>query len=638
MAFEEDDKHVISFADYINFEDEDGTDDTSSITQVFMESDPKPTTTLESVQDEVLYSDGRNGQQEIPISSKRTSASEFSNMREINQKLQPGSLSTTRSDLECGSNIGVNNNHNCTRKCTTKNNTIIMNDNVNEANPYSDEGLNLDISTNKSTNNPGHNSTIGYIQHTISEDQILMQIHPGENRMPSNPSHATLTIESRNPKTKTKEVKRFRCNYQDCLRTYSTPGNLKTHQKSHKGEYTFLCDQSGCGKSFLTSYSLKIHVRVHTNEKPYECDLQNCEKAFNTLYRLRAHQRIHTGDTFKCDESGCTKYFTTLSDLRKHVRTHTGEKPFHCEESNCGKSFSASHHLKTHSRTHTGEKPYTCAQDGCQKSFTTLYSLKSHVNRHENQNNNCKNTSPGKQSNNDGNITIQPIESISSTSGGHPCKVEEGICCAHGKEITDQTILNTTTLLPDTSHNTINVQDLRNDELTAEQILNSLYIPTECDNISTTPETSANNAGLFMGNLGNEEIMQPMISVISNTQQQQQEQQQQDLISPQDSMINSIVLGTGMPTTVTISGDSTPVFSTTTQKDQIMSSAIEAISTNETSTMNPSQVPVQNTLPVTIQTGPDGKSIAMNQVYVPVINNTVSGPRIELVPIATTPL
>ncbi|KAK6187801.1 hypothetical protein SNE40_005746 [Patella caerulea] len=502
MAFEEDDKHVISFADYINFEDEDGTDDTSSITQVFMESDPKPattttTSTLESVQDEVLYSVGRNGAQEIPVvSNKRPNSSEFSNMREINQELGSDSLSTTRANLECGSNISVNkNNGTSTRKSTTNNKTV-MNDNVgHDANPYSDERLNLDISTTKSTNNPGYNSTHGYIQHTISEDQILMQIHPGENKMPSNPSHATLTIESRNPTTKTKEVKRFRCNYQDCLRTYSTPGNLKTHQKSHKGEYTFLCDQSGCGKSFLTSYSLKIHVRVHTNEKPYECDLQNCEKAFNTLYRLRAHQRIHTGDTFKCDENGCTKYFTTLSDLRKHVRTHTGEKPFHCEESNCGKSFSASHHLKTHSRTHTGEKPYTCAQDGCQKSFTTLYSLKSHVNRHENQNNNCKNTSPGKQSNNESNIKVQPTETMSSSSSGHPCKVEEGICCAHGKDITDQTMLNTTTLLPDTSHNTINVQDLRNDELTAEQILNSLYIPSECDTITTPPETSPNNAG-----------------------------------------------------------------------------------------------------------------------------------------------
>nr|XP_029519044.1 metal regulatory transcription factor 1-like isoform X3 [Oncorhynchus nerka] len=225
----------------------------------------------------------------------------------------------------------------------------------------------------------------GYIHHTISQDQIQFTINPGSTPMPRHIQGATITLHSECPDTHHSEVKRYQCLYKDCTRTYSTAGNLRTHQKRHRGEYTFVCNQLGCDKAFLTSYSLKIHIRVHTKEKPFECDQQGCEKAYNTLYRLKAHQRLHTGNTFNCESDGCTKYFTTLSDLRKHIRTHSKEKPFRCDNPGCYKTFTSSDHLQTHflGHTGTGEPPLLQVDTDGGISLSSSNSLRDNIKGHD---------------------------------------------------------------------------------------------------------------------------------------------------------------------------------------------------------------------------------------------------------------
>ena len=85
--------------------------------------------------------------------------------------------------------------------------------------------------------NSVHACRFRYVHHTVQADKVHIKVHPGLQAMPSDPSHATMTLTSRDPTTNVTEVKRLHCTYEGCTRTYSNRGNLTTHLKKHTGQF-----------------------------------------------------------------------------------------------------------------------------------------------------------------------------------------------------------------------------------------------------------------------------------------------------------------------------------------------------------------------------------------------------------------
>ena len=225
-----------------------------------------------------------------------------------------------------------------------------------------------------------------------------------------------------------------------------TCGHLRTHMKSHSGEFPYACPhcEKRCSQSTnLTKHirnkhrnvvvksakpkkkmvhcefcgqicndftALESHLWNHMKEKSLECKI--CQAKFGVEASLNDHMKFHYfKDRKKCEVcdkrefvsigcyeehvrkcsskwtcQGCGECCQSESNYRKHMKlVHSigGLKSYECPKVDCDKVFFDKHRYDDHQITHDTEKRFICPQ--CPKRFKRLRPMREHIaNKHNN--------------------------------------------------------------------------------------------------------------------------------------------------------------------------------------------------------------------------------------------------------------
>jgi len=197
-----------------------------------------------------------------------------------------------------------------------------------------------------------------------------------------------------------------------CAKSFTTPDDLVGHETQHSGLRPFDCVL--CESKFVTTVDLHHHVHGEHEEHPFKCEMEDCGRSFDTKPKLEWHRKTHRTleQLYPCPF--CPYLAHAPSTLKSHSFVHTQEKPlacfvegcdrhfsrkysrdlhlrnvhsigiletFHCKI--CGKACKSKVRLRSHEMHHGDERPFVCQI--CSGSFKTKQNLRTHMKVHVNE-------------------------------------------------------------------------------------------------------------------------------------------------------------------------------------------------------------------------------------------------------------
>ena len=136
--------------------------------------------------------------------------------------------------------------------------------------------------SNKCTQHQHQSQEIAQYQHQQQQYQYQQQQQQQQQQQPKQQP-------KQHKKTTRRRASRSQLQCTTCLKTFSRPYNLKSHQRTHTKERPFLCLHPDCGWTFARPHDLKRHELLHSGVKPFECV---CGKRFARSDAFKRHQSV----------------------------------------------------------------------------------------------------------------------------------------------------------------------------------------------------------------------------------------------------------------------------------------------------------------------------------------------------------